>query len=148
MKLLSPYGIEEVRTKLRRGVKIEGSPVWFLSIDMLLPKGLRGNIKGNTFWLQYMRPRMFSLAPQRCFYGTLTEEENGTVIEGKFKMTPSVKGVFLAEFCILLLVCLCMQLPPVFLVLFAAVLSLAPFLSCICYEKEEKEVIDHLNKLA
>ncbi len=147
MKIISPYDIAEVKTRLRHRMKMEEGPVGFCSISILLPTELRGNIKGNTFWLQYTRPRWTNL-PQRCFYGTLSQEGNSTVIEGKFKINPSLKGVFLVELCALLIFCLGMQLPLVLPLLFIAISSLTPFLSSICYEKEEAEVIAYLNKLA
>ncbi len=136
----------EVKIRLRHGIRIEDGPVGFCSISMLLPTELRGNIKGDTFWLQYTRPRMTKL-PKRCFYGTLSREDNDTVIEGKFKLPPSYKWVFLTMFCFMLIFCLGMQLPPVLPLLFLIIFLFTSVLSSVFYEKEEAEVISYLNKL-
>lgn len=145
MKIVVPYDIAEARVRLRHGIKIESGPIGFCSMPMLLQSELRGNVKGDTFWLQCTRPHMINL-PQRCFYGTLKQEGNSTTIEGKFKLTRSYKGVVLVILGCFLIFCICAQLTPLLPLLVVSLSLLAPCFSSIYYEREEATVISFLQR--
>lgn len=145
MKIVVDYGIEETKFRLKRGLRTESGPVVF-EFPMMLKEELRGDVKGNTFWVQSTRPHMVNF-PQRYFRGTLEQEDDHTVIEGKFRHTWFYKGTALA------LVLFCALLGSVSFVgllwgvLVLAIFLLGAWLSSVIYEKDEKTVIDFLNKL-
>lgn len=144
MKIIVPYDMDETRRRLKRGIRIESGPVVFC-MPLLLKSELRGNIEGNTFWLQCTRPHMANI-PQRYFSGTLAQDDDHTIIEGKFKYSGFYKGAVFVMFGFLLLLPLGIMrfvLPLLFLLLS----FLASGLGSIFYEQEEAAVISYLNNL-
>lgn len=49
-----------------------------------------GKVGEGEFWIQKIRPRFFR-GPYRAFYGVFTQTEEGTVINGKFKLVKGFK---------------------------------------------------------
>lgn len=144
MKIVVDYDIEETKFKLKRGFRVESGPVVF-EFPALLKEELRGNVEGDTFWLQSTRPHMVNL-PQRYFRGTLTQEDDHTVIEGKFQHAGFYRGAVLAVPAFLL--CLPLGVMRWVLPLLALAVGLVGgWFSLVVYEKDEKAVIDFLNKL-
>lgn len=144
MRIVVPHDMDETRRRLERGIRIESGPVVFC-MPLLLKSELRGNVKGNTFWLQCTRPHMANI-PQRYFSGTLEQDDDHTIIEGKFKYSGFHKGLFLAMFVFFLLLPsrIAQWVMPLGC---ASVALLLMGLGSVFYEQEEKAVIAYLNKL-
>lgn len=143
MRIVVPCDLEETKRRIRYGVRLESGPVVF-ELPMLLKEELRGNVEGTTFWVQCTRPHMVNF-PQRYFSGTLEQEDDHTVIEGKFKHTRLAKGSVLVLFAWFLFGSFRMRSPLPLLLM--AVVLLGLWISSIWYEREETAVIDFLNKL-
>lgn len=144
MRIVVPCDIEETTRRLKRGFRVESGPVMF-ELPMLLKEELRGNVEGNSFWLQNTRPHMVNL-PQRYFCGALTQEGDCTVIEGKFRHAGLYRGVVLAT--PVLLLCLPLGMMRWVLPLLVLAMGLVSgWLSSVVYEQDEKAVVDFLNKL-
>ena len=145
MRIVVPCDLEETKRRIRYGVRLESGPVVF-ELPMLLKEELRGNVEGTTFWVQCTRPHMVNF-PQRYFSGTLEQEEDHTVIEGKFRHTWFYRGtaLVLALCCALLGAVSFVGLLWGLFVL--SIFSLGAWFSSVVYEKDEKAVVDFLNKL-
>lgn len=136
--------MEETKRRLRRGMRVESGPVLF-DLPMMLKTELRGNIEGDTFWLQSTRPHMMNL-PQRYFRGTLTQEGERTVIEGKFRHTGFQRVAVPAA--ILLLCLLPLGSMGWVLPLFALAMALVGWaLGRAVYAQDETTVAEYLNRL-
>lgn len=144
MRIVVPCDLEETKRRIRYGVRLESGPVGFC-VPLALNAEIRGNVKGNTFWLQRTAPH-FASFPQRYFSGTLEQEEDHTVIEGKLKHTHLTRGSVLVLFAWFLFGSFSMRSPLPLLVMMAVAL-LGLWISSIWYEREETAVIDFLNKL-
>lgn len=144
MRIVVPCDLEETKRRIRYGVRLESGPVVFCP-SILLASELRGNVEGNTFWVQGTRPHIIN-APQRYFTGTLEEYEDQTILEGKFKYSGFYKGIMFAELVLVVFLSVAVKWWAR-IALFLALALLGAFLGPLFYEKEETAVIDFLNKL-
>lgn len=143
MRIVVPCEIEEVKRRIRYRVRLESGPVEFC-VPLALNAEIRGNVKENAFWLQRTGPHFVNI-PQRYFCGTLEQEDDHTVIEGKFKHTRLTTGSALVLFAWVIFCSFGARspLPLLMMVLLFPLLGL----SSIWYEREETAVIDFLNRL-
>ena len=138
--------IIELLQKQTRRVK----SFYFISLFIALPflkRTFAGQINENKFWLfmPYLAGRR---TPFRVFFGTFAEEDNKTIITGKFKYPPS----FFIGYLILLVIFVCVSfvfdIPIGFIFfMYPSFIIMGVFLDMLRRKSYEQETIEHIEKI-
>jgi hypothetical protein len=97
MTLHTRFSITECKSRLETAVDAE--KLGFSLSGYAGSREIIGKIKATSFRLQKRRYYRNSFAP--FFYGKFTPSDNGTMIEGDFRMHPFVKIFMISWFCFL-----------------------------------------------